>query len=177
MLPHLGVHGGREEHRTPGRQQGRGQQIVGAAGRRAGQQIGRGRCDHNEVRLLTQTDVGHLGYVGEHSGAYPMTGQCLEGGGADEAQCRFGGDHPNVVTAFAELAHHRASLVGRDAAGHADDDPLGAHGQTRSRGYSPSVCSRRSPWISRSAIDSGFSCRPGSTSGPTYSRMPSPSWL
>ena len=40
------------------------------------------------------------------------------------------------------------------------------------RAYSPSVCSSRSAWISRSAIDSGFSCRPGSTSGPTYSRMP-----
>ena len=31
--------------------------------------------------------------------------------------------------------------------------------------------------ISRSAIDSGFSCGVVSTSGPTYSSRPSPSWL
>jgi hypothetical protein len=44
------------------------------------------------------------------------------------------------------LTHHRAGLVGRDAAGDADDDPLGAHGHNRvRRGYSPSVCSSRSP--------------------------------
>ena len=29
----------------------------------------------------------------------------------------------------------------------------------------------------RRAMESGFSCKPGSTSGPTYSRIPSPSWL
>ena len=34
----------------------------------------------------------------------------------------------------------------------------------------------RSSLISRSAIDSGFSCTWVSTSGPTYSSRPSPSW-
>ncbi|ERG69118.1 hypothetical protein HMPREF9336_04262 [Segniliparus rugosus ATCC BAA-974] len=31
----------------------------------------------------------------------------------------------------------------------------------------PSVCSKSPSWISRSAMESGFSCKPGSTSGPT----------
>ena len=45
----------------------------------------------------------------------------------------------------------------------------------RSR-HSPSVCVSRPALISRSAIDSGFSLGSGSTSGPTYSSRPSPSW-
>ena len=87
-----------------------------------------------------------------------------------------GGDDADGVAGLGELADHGARLVGGDASGDADDDPLALHQPTRAS-YSPSVCSSRSSWISRSAIDSGFSCRPGSTSGPTYSRMPSPSWL
>jgi hypothetical protein len=63
------------------------------------------------------------------------------------------------VAGLRELADDGGDLVCGDATGDADDDPS------------------RSSWISRSAIDNGFSCRPGSTSGPTYSRMPSPSWL
>ena len=174
VLPHLGVHGGREEHRAAGGQQRRGEQVVGAAGSGAGQQIRRRRSDHHQIGLLAEAHVRDLRNVVEHPGVNRMARQRLERGGADEAQRGLGGYDPDVVPGLAELAHHRAGLVGGDATGDADDDPLGVHDRQnpRPRGYSPSVCSSRSAWISRIAIDSGFSCGPGSTSGPTYSRMP-----
>ena len=87
-----------------------------------------------------------VGDILEYPGVHGVSGQRLEGRGADEAKRRLGGNHPDFVAGFTELAYHRTGLVGRDATGDADDDPLGAHGDTRAgRGYSPSVCSRRSP--------------------------------
>ena len=58
--PHLGVHGRREQHRTPRGQQRRGQQVVGAARGGTGQQVGGRRCDHDEVGLLADADVRDL---------------------------------------------------------------------------------------------------------------------
>ena len=52
VQPHLGVHRRREQHRTSGGEQGRGQQIVGAAVHRPGQQVGGGRRHHDQVGLL-----------------------------------------------------------------------------------------------------------------------------
>ena len=43
--PHLGVHGGREHHRTPRGEQRGGQQVVCPTWNGARQQVGRGRCD------------------------------------------------------------------------------------------------------------------------------------
>lgn len=71
----------------------------------------------------------NLGHIFENTGAHWISGQRLEGGGADKPQRGLGGDDPNVMTRLAELTHHRAGLVGRDATGDADDDPLGAHRQ------------------------------------------------
>ena len=146
MLPHLGVHGRREEHRASRGQQGGGQEIIGSAGDSAGQQIGGGRNNHDEVGLLTKANMRDVGDILEYPGVHGVSGQRLEGRGADETQRRLGGNHPDFVAGFTELTHHRTGLVGRDATGDADDDPLGAHGDARAgRGYSPSVCSRRSP--------------------------------
>ena len=84
VLPHLGVHRGREQHRAAGREQRGGQQVVGAAVRGAGQQVRRRRGDDHEVRLLAQLDVRHRRDVGEHPGVHGLPGQRLERGGADE---------------------------------------------------------------------------------------------
>ena len=65
------------------------------------------------------------------------------------------------------VAPATADLLSRAASGRAD---------APARYSAPSVCSRRPAWISRMAMDSGFSRGPGSTSGPTYSSRPSPSW-
>ena len=61
--PHLGVHRGGEQHRTSRGQQRRGQQVVGAAGDRPGQQVGGGGSDDDEVGLLADPDVRNLGDV------------------------------------------------------------------------------------------------------------------
>src|ERR1700744_4726791 len=134
----------------------------------------------------------HLGNFGEDAGVDGLSGKCLKRGPPDEAQRGFGGDYADLMTGLGELTNNGARLVGGDATGDADNDPLAIHyagSSLRQRlprtitarpapsCYSPSVCSSRSAWISRMAMDSGFSCSPGSTSGPTYSRMPSPSWL
>ena len=57
---------------------------------------------------------------------------------------------------------------------HAEDDA--AHLRSYWAGSATCSCVSSPPLISRSAIDSGFSCTPVSTSGPTYSSRPSPSW-
>ena len=44
VLPHLGVHRGREHDRAPGGEQGVGEQVVGQAVRGLGQQVGGGRA-------------------------------------------------------------------------------------------------------------------------------------
>ena len=68
--PHLGVHRGRDQHRTSGGQQRRGEQVVGAAGGGPGQQVGGGRGDDDQVGLLADPDMRHLGDVGEHAGVH-----------------------------------------------------------------------------------------------------------
>ena len=71
VLPHLGVHRRGEQHRTSRREQGRGQQVVGAAVRRAGQQIRGGRRHHDQVGLLAELDVRHLRDVVENARCAP----------------------------------------------------------------------------------------------------------
>ncbi len=64
VLPHLGVHGRRHHHRTARRQQRVGQQVVGEAVRRLGQQVGGGGRDDDQVGLLPEAHVRHLVHVG-----------------------------------------------------------------------------------------------------------------
>ena len=78
MLPHLGVHGGREQHRTARGQQGGGQQIIGPAGDGAGQHIGGGRRHDHQIRLLADAHMRHLVDVVENPGVHRETRQCLE---------------------------------------------------------------------------------------------------
>jgi hypothetical protein len=137
-----------------------------------GQEIGRGRCDDDEVGLLAEPDVRDVRDVGEHTGVHRLAGQRLEGGRPDELERGHGGQHPHGVAGLGELAEQLGALVGRDPAGHAQQHPERGH-----ESYSPpSVCWSMPAWISRMAMDSGFSRGPGSTSGPTYSSRPSPSW-
>ena len=68
-----------------------------------------------------------------------------------------------------------AANAGNDAGGIATYSSVGAAPGTGAG--SLGLNSMRSLLISRSAIDSGFSCGAVSTSGPTYSSRPSPSWL
>ena len=124
VKPHLGVHRRREQHRTSRGQQRRGQQVVGTARNGAGQQVSGGRRDDDEVGFLADSDVRHLVDVIPDAGVHGVSGQGLEGGGADEAQRGLSGNDADGVAGLGELADHGGGLVGGDATGDADDDPL-----------------------------------------------------
>src|SRR5699024_6353626 len=165
-----------QQHRTTSGEQRGGQLVVCSACGCTGQQVRCGRGDHDEVRLLPQGDVADRGHVREHIGGDRVPGQRLEGGGPDEFQGRRGGDDGDVTAGLREEPDQTTGLVGGDTAPDPDDDACTAP-VVPGRGHSPSAQSRRSEWSSRRAMVSGFSWRPGSTSGPTYSRIPSSIWL
>ena len=127
--PHLGVHRGCEQHGTSGGQQRGGQQVVGPAGHAAGKQVRGGRRDEDEVGFLPDANMRDLVDVVPDSGVDGVTRQGLEGRGADETQRGLGGNDADMMAGFGELPDHGARLVGGDASGDADDDPLALHAQ------------------------------------------------
>ena len=78
VQPHLGVHRRRTQHRASRGEQGRGQQIVGAAVYGPGQQIGGGRRYYDQISLLAEVDMRNRGNVLENAGAHRMAGERLE---------------------------------------------------------------------------------------------------
>ena len=93
----------------------------------------------------------------------------LERGRTDELQGGGGRDDADVVSSLGVVPDDRARFVGGDSATHADEDAL-AHRSRHDRAGAVTRprCARAGRRISRIAIDSGFSWRLGSTSGPTY---------
>src|SRR5438045_935383 len=66
----------------------------------------------------------HLMDVVPDVGAHGVSRQRLEGRGADEAQCGLGRHDPDGMARVSELTDDCGRLVGGDATGDADDDPL-----------------------------------------------------
>ena len=60
MLPHLGVHRGREDDRAARRQQDGGEQVIGPARGGAGHQVSRSGRDNDQVGFLAEADVRNL---------------------------------------------------------------------------------------------------------------------
>ena len=176
VLPHLGVHGRRVQHRAPGGQQRGGQQVVGHPGRGPGHQVGGGGGDQDQVGRLAEPDVRHLGDAGPRVGGDRLAGQRGPGRLADEPEGVGGRHDPDAVAGFGEQPEQLAGLVRRDARADAEDD-AGRHAWSGFRLGQASVVSTVSSrsLISRSEMDSGFSWLRVSTSGPTYSSSPSPS--
>ena len=188
---------GHEDHRAGRGQQRGGEQVVGAAHGGAGQQVGGGRGDDDEVGVLADAHVRDLGDVGPDVGGDGVARQRLEGGGARRSAGRRAvGTTRTSWPASVNSAQHEGGLVGGHSPAHAQHDRLTGHppdttthpaglpgassSRVRSRAsaqFSPAVWVSRPSLISRSAIDSGFSCGAVSTSGPTYSSRPSESWL
>src|SRR5262249_29168443 len=94
---------------------------------------------------------------------------------ADKTQGVRGRHNPDPMPGFGKPPQQVAGLVGGDPGAHAEND-AGRHGVSAGQGSAVSTAVRSPSRISRSAIDSGFSCTLVSTSGPTYSSRPSPSW-
>src|SRR5262252_3387170 len=100
------------------------------------------------------------------------------GGGANSGAI---GDDPGAPgkNAPAFLVGWDVNAARRPSGGRAAGWKSPSHALHRPRdgqGSAVSTADRSPSRISRSAIDSGFSCTRVSTSGPTYSSRPSPSW-
>lgn len=115
VLPHLGVHGGREDDRAAGREQGVGEEVVGQAVGGLGEHVGRRGSDHHQVRVLADADVRDLVDVRPDLGGDGVAGERGPGGGADEVQRGGGGDDANVVARLRQLAQQLTGLVRGDA--------------------------------------------------------------
>ena len=96
VLPHLGVHGRRVQHRAPGGEQRGGQQVPGHPGRGPGHQVGGSGRDHHEVGRLPEPDMRHLGHAGPGIGRHRLAGQRGPGGLADETEGVRGGHDPDA---------------------------------------------------------------------------------
>jgi hypothetical protein len=97
VVPHLGVHRGREHDRAAGRQQDRGQQIISPPLGGPGQQVGSGGSDQHQAGLLPELDMRLLVDALPGAGGDRLAGERGPGGGTDEPQRILGGHHPDPV--------------------------------------------------------------------------------
>src|SRR5690606_31779168 len=85
--------------------------------------------DH-ELGALADLDVWDLVRVLEHLGRGGLTREGLPRRATDELERRARRDDPDAVPRLLQQAQQEDGLVGRDAAGDAEDD---AHGSVRTR--------------------------------------------
>ena len=162
VLPHLGVHGRGQHDRAPRGEQHIRQQVVRDAVGGAGDEIGGGRDDEDEIGLLAQADVPDLVGPIPDGGGDGSAGQRRPGRLADEVQCGSRGRDRDVVARLAQTAQDLDGLVGGDAAGHPKNNRPAPMGAGLCRGGGQAVSSTASETsrpasISRRAMDSGFS--------------------
>ena len=131
VLPHVDVHGRRQQHRRARRQHHRRQQIVGHAGREARDRVGGRRRDDDQVGLVGQADVPDLRLLGqvEELAPHRVARQRLHRERRDELRRGLGEDHPHVGARLDQQAAELGRLVGGDAAGHPQDDPAAIRGR------------------------------------------------
>ena len=122
VFPHLGVHRRGNDHRAGRDEAARGEQVIRAPHTQSRHKIGRGRGDHDEVGLLTETDVLNPGDVVPDGRTDRITGQGLPGGSTHEVQCGFGGNDVDVVPPFREIANEVGRLKRSNAAPNTHQD-------------------------------------------------------
>ena len=130
MLPHVHVHGRRDDHRRGGGEIESGEEIVGDAVRKFSEDTGRGRRDDQGVGRLRGIDVfdggveiivGRFGR-GPQAGDDFVSGERGEGERLNELFRRLGHDHVNIESMLLQGADQLCCLVGGDAAGDANRD-------------------------------------------------------
>ena len=133
VQPHLGVHRRGHDDRAARGQQRAGQQVVGEAGRRPGEQVGCGGGDDHQVGLLADPHVRDLVDVVPDLGRDRVPGQGRPGRGSDELQRSTGRHDADVVAALGEPPEQVGHLVGRDPAPDAEHHSraVGGHGGVR----------------------------------------------
>ncbi len=133
VLPHVDVHGGRHHHRAGEGQVERGEEIVRQAVGQLGDQVGRGRRDHQQLVLLGHGDVLDGALDGEQIGEHLAAGERGEGQRPDELLRGRGHDGLHLVALLHQQARQLGGLIGRDAAADAQDDLHAAGLQRRLR--------------------------------------------
>ena len=123
-LPHLPVHGGGDNQRDIARQTQRGQQIIGPALRKPGDEVSRGGCNEDGIGVAAEIDMRH---VVRHACVpkvrpYGIAGQSLKGHGGNEARAGFGQHDVNVGAGLAKEAYEFCRLVRGHAASHTHHD-------------------------------------------------------
>ena len=124
VFQHPGVHGRGDQLRAFGREDGRGQHVVGNAVGHLGDDVGCGRCNEDDVGLFGQRDMSDLELEIPVEGVHHalVTGQGLKGDGSDELGGVFGHDDLHIGPQLAQCAGHIGHLIGGNAAGDAQKD-------------------------------------------------------
>jgi len=86
VFQHPGVHGWADQFGAPGRKHHGGEHIIGNAVGHFGNDVGRGRCHQNDIRLFGQRDVSDLELEIAVKGVHHafVTGQRLKDERGDE---------------------------------------------------------------------------------------------
>ena len=130
MLPHVDVHGGRDDDGRGGGEIEGGEEIVGDAVREFREDVGGGRCDDEQVGGLRGVDVldggvevavGGFGR-GPEAGDDLLSGERGEGERLDELPGCLGHDYVDIERVLLERTDQFCRLVSGDSAGDADCD-------------------------------------------------------
>ena len=141
MAPHVHVHRGREQQRRARREHERADQIVGQPGREAREAVRGGRRDDHQLGPVGERDVVDLALFGgvEQLAAHGVAGDRLQRERAHELRGRARHRAAHVVPGALQRADELRRLVGRDAAGHRQEDAPLVHGGV-SLGRSQRLC-------------------------------------
>jgi hypothetical protein len=136
VAPHVDVHGGREEHRGPGRQKDRRNQVVGETMGHLRHQVRRGRSDDDELGPIGETDVVDLALLTgvEEIAAHDPARQALENQGRDESLGLRGQGTAHFVAGLPKRAQELGRLVGGDASRDREQDATRIHAARSSEG-------------------------------------------
>ena len=133
VLPHLGVHGGAEQHRGPRGEQGGRQQVIGQAGGVASHEVRRGRHHQDQVGALPQSGMGDRRVLVPQRGLRRLRSQGGERQRTDETGGFLGQDRHDMCPGVDQQPAYLHGLVGGDAAADAQHYPgpaLLGHGMT-----------------------------------------------
>ncbi len=121
MLPHFRVHRGREQNRSVGHEKRVGEEVARLSRGCLGQEIGRGRGNHDQVGFMAQPDMVDLLDVVEDAVAHGVAGEGLPRGHSDEPGGSFRGDDRHLVAGFSKKPEERCNLVGCDPSPDSED--------------------------------------------------------
>ena len=126
VQPHLAIHGGGDPQGTRSGHAQCGQKVIRTSLGKPRDEIGGGRCHQNEVTHARELDMPHA--IGDtlvpHVDMHPIAGECLKARRRHEA-LGAGRHHDGELGAEPnqQTSKHRR-LVGRNAPGNAQQDPL-----------------------------------------------------